>query len=247
MTPNPKTTPSTWQEDDNLEARAAILRQRIEDTFRHNYADVLDCEPQGVNHNMPHEHIIEILEGAQPYSRKLKRLSPLEMELLNKYIKEMVDGGRIRPSDSPWGANVLFVPKPVVALDVAKTIGNLNKRMKHDTYPLPRIDVHMDMAQGTFWTKMDLLKGFYQLPMHPDSIKYTAFNTLIGKYEFLVMPMGLQSAPGSFMRAMNQVFDGLMWDPNIRQDSGILVYLDDILLFSQTRRPTHGSSPTSAR
>ncbi len=110
----------------------------------------------------------------------------------------------------------------------------LNKRIKHDTYPLPRIDVHMDMAQGTFWSKMDLLKGFYQLPMHPDSVQYTAFNTLLGKYEFLVMPMGLQSAPGSFMRAMNQVFDGLLWDPNLRQDCGVLVYLDDILIFSQT-------------
>ena len=70
--------------------------------------------------------------------------------------------------------------------------------------------------------------------MHHDSIKYIAFNTLLGKYEFLVMPMGLQSAPGSFMRAMNQVFDGLIWDPNLRQTSGVLVYLDDILIFSQT-------------
>jgi hypothetical protein len=228
------TNPTTWKVDDSLEIRAARLRQRIEDTFRQAYSDVLDGEPHGVNNSMPHKHIIELVEGAEPYSRKLKRLSPLEVELLNKYIKEMVDGGRIRPSDSPWGANVLFVPKPDGGYRCCQDYRELNKRIKHDTYPLPRIDVHMDMAQGTFWSKMDLLKGFYQLPMHEDSVKYTAFNTLVGKYEFLVMPMGLQSAPGSFMRAMNKVFDGLMWDPNVRQDSGILVYLDDILIFSQT-------------
>ena len=85
-----------------------------------------------------------------------------------------------------------------------------------------------------FWSKMDLLKGFYQLPMQKESIKFSAFNTLLGKYEFLVMPLGLQNAPGSFMRAMNQVFDGLLWDPNKRQEYGVLVYLDDILIFSQT-------------
>jgi len=106
--------------------------------------------------------------------------------------------------------------------------------MKHDTYPLPRIDVHLDLAQGTFWSQMDLLKGFYQLPMHEDSVKYTAFNTLAGKFEFLVVPMGLQNSPGSFMRAMNKVFEGLLWDPNSRQECGILVYLDDILVFSKT-------------
>mgnify|MGYP000432080184 CR=1 FL=1 len=226
--------PEKWKIDDSLEERAKILRKRIEDTYRKEYQDVLDCEPQGVNDAMPHKHKIEIKDGASPYSQKMKRLSPLEMELLSKYIKEMVEGGRIRPSSSPWGANILFVPKPCGGWRCVQDYRELNKIIKTDTYPLPRIDVHMNMAQGTFWSKMDLLKGFYQLHMEENSIQYTAFNTLLGKYEFLVMPMGLQSAPGSFMRAMNNIFGDLMWDPNIRQDYGILVYLDDILIFSQT-------------
>jgi hypothetical protein len=226
--------PPKWQVDDDLESRAAILRQKIEDTYRKEYSDVLDCEPKGLNTRMPHEHIVEVPEGVAPYNQKLRRLSPMEMQLLSDYIKEMVEGGRIRPSTSPWGANVLFVPKPCGGFRCCQDYRELNKKMRHDTYPLPRIDVHMDMAQGTFWSKMDLLKGFYQLPMHKDSVKYTAFNTLLGKYEFLVMPMGLQNAPGSFMRAMNKVFEGLLWDPNLRQECGVLVYLDDILVFSQT-------------
>jgi hypothetical protein len=50
-------------------------------------------------------------------------------------------------------------PNLMEVIGVYKTIGNLNKRMKHDTYPLPRVDVHLDMAQGVFFSKMDLLKG----------------------------------------------------------------------------------------
>jgi hypothetical protein len=232
QTDNP--APTLWQKDDALEERAAKLRARISLELREQYKDVLDGEPHGLNTAMPHKHIIEVEPGTKPYSRKLKRLSPLEMDLLNHYIQEMVSGGRIRPSSSPWGANVLFVPKPDGTMRCCQDYRELNKVMTQDTYPLPRADVHMDMAQGVFWSKMDLLKGFYQLPMHEDSVKYTAFNTLVGKYEFLVMPMGLQNAPGSFMRAMNLIFEGLMWDPNLRQDCGILVYLDDILIFSQT-------------
>jgi hypothetical protein len=226
--------PTTWKEDTALTERAKALRIRIEETFRKAYHDVLDGEPHGLNLAMPHQHVVEIKPGMEPFSRKLKRLSPLEVDLLSKYLKEMIDGGRIRPSNSPWGANVLFVPKPDGSYRCVQDYRELNKRMKHDTYPLPRVDVHLDMAQGVFWSKMDLLKGFYQLPMHPDSIKYTAFNTMLGKYEFLVMPMGLQNAPGSFMRAMNMIFDDLIWDPNARKESGILVYLDDIVIFSQT-------------
>jgi hypothetical protein len=227
-------TPSFWKEDTSLQERATILRKRIEDTYRKAYHDVLEGEPHGINSAMPHQHVVEIKPGMEPFSRKLKRLSPLEIDLLSKYLKEMIDGGRIRPSNSPWGANVLFVPKPDGSYRCVQDYRELNKRMRHDTYPLPRVDVHLDMAQGVFWTKMDLLKGFYQLPMHPDSIKYTAFNTMLGKYEFLVMPMGLQNAPGSFMRAMNLIFDDLIWDPNSRKEAGILVYLDDIVIFSQT-------------
>jgi hypothetical protein len=151
------------------------------------------------------------------FSRKLKRLSPLDVDLLPEYLKEMIDGGRIQPGNSHWGANVLFVPKYDGSYRCVQDYRELNKKMKHDTYHLPRVDVHLGMAHGVFWTKMDLLKWFYQLPMHPDSVKYIAFNTMFGKHEFLVMPMGLQNAPGSFTRAVHIIFDDLIWDPNTRK------------------------------
>ena len=226
--------PSTYKLDPELETEAEALRKEIEVRFRKQYAEVLDSQSTGVNLDMPHKHVIEPLPEAEPYNKKLRRLSPLEVDLLGAYVKEMVEAGRIQPSVSPWGANVLFVPKPDGSFRCVQDYRELNSRMRHDTYPLPRIDVQMDLAQGRFWTKIDLLKGFYQLPMCPDSAKYTAFNTIYGKYEFLVMPMGLQNAPGSFMRAMNKILDGLLWDPNLKQSAGVLVYLDDILIFSQT-------------
>jgi hypothetical protein len=65
------------------------------------------------------------------------------------------------------------------------------------------------------------------------NVKYIVFNIVVGKYEFLVMPMALQNAPCNFMRPMNHIFEGLMWDPNLKQDYGIIVYLDDILIYCQ--------------
>ena len=55
----------------------------------------------------------------------------------------------------------------------------------------------------------------------------TAFCTNIGQWEYLVMPFGLCNAPSTFQRLMNTVFEKEL-------NSFILVYLDDILVFSRS-------------
>jgi Reverse transcriptase (RNA-dependent DNA polymerase) len=53
----------------------------------------------------------------------------------------------------------------------------------------------------------------------------TAFHTRYGSFEWLVMPFGLTNAPGSFQRFLNGIFSDLL-------DVYVIIYLDDILIFS---------------
>ena len=46
-----------------------------------------------------------------PVHRPLYKMSPLELEEAKKQIESMLERGFIRPSDSPYGAPILFVPK----------------------------------------------------------------------------------------------------------------------------------------
>ena len=63
--------------------------------------------------------------------------------------------------------------------------------------------------------------------LHPEDVEKTAFNTHIGKYQYKVLPFGLTNAPSVFQAAMNTLFADML-------NKGVLVYLDDILIYSKT-------------
>ena len=72
---------------------------------------------------------------------------------------------------------------------------------------------------------MDLTSGFYNMPLHEDDRKYSAFTTPMGLYEYNRLPQGLCNSPGSFMRMMTSIFG----DQNYLS---LLCYLDDLLVFA---------------
>ena len=77
------------------------------------------------------------------------------------------------------------------------------------------------------FSKIDLNNAYHQLPMNECDKFKTAFTCRYGTFEFNVMPFGLMNAPSTFQRVMNNVFMKLL-------DSGVLVYMDDILIYSKS-------------
>jgi hypothetical protein len=68
--------------------------------------------------------------------------------------------------------------------------------------PLPAIeDVFQKLGESELFCVMDITKGFWNVPISPESRKYTAFTLRnIGLFEYLVMPMGLKNSPATFAR-----------------------------------------------
>ena len=71
----------------------------------------------------------------------------------------------IRPSDSPYGAPVLFVPKEDGSLQFCIDYCWLNKRTIRNRYPLPKEMLHRLSGAGVF-SKIDLKSGYSQMPVH---------------------------------------------------------------------------------
>src|SRR5204863_8700784 len=103
----------------------------------------------------------------------------------------------------------------------------LNKITRKNRYPLPLTAVLLDApGKARIYTKIDL-RHTYHLVRIADGAKWkTAFRTRYGSFEWLVMPFGLTNAPAAFQHFMNDIFQDLL-------DNGIIVYLDDILIYSE--------------
>lgn len=199
-------------------------------------------------------HHIKLKEGALPTHSPMYRMGPAELSELKTILVELLKANLIEPSNSPFSAGVLLVPKPNGKWRLVTDYRKLNDITVKSRYPLPRIDDIFNRVQGsTCFTVLDCADGFWQLRIAPEDCEKTAFRTPFGHFQFKVAAMGLCNSPASFQMLMNDVLRPVMGNsliPQVSKDlqdpdsvsSGVcseeydricaLAYLDDILIYS---------------
>lgn len=199
--------------------------QALEQEFNSVFRDDL---PAGLPPKREVDHKIEIISDSSPPHPGIFQLSPAGLLATKEYITDLLRKGKIRPSKSPYVAPLFFV-KQKGQLRGVIDYRALNRITKHNNAPIPRTDEIFDRpGQARYFSKLDLKTGFHQIRIDPADIEKTAFKTKYGHFEFLVMPMGLRNAPATFQALMNAIFCDCI-------DEFLVVYLDDILIFSDSR------------
>jgi Reverse transcriptase (RNA-dependent DNA polymerase)/RNase H-like domain found in reverse transcriptase len=170
----------------------------------------------------------EIEEGRQVPQGPIYPMSEVELTTLCEFINEFLSKGFIQPSTSPAGAPILFAKKKDGGLRLCVNYRALNRITKKSRYALPLINELLNrLRHAMIYTKIDLCDSYYNIQVAEGHEWLTAFRTWYGAYKWLVMPMGATNAPAQFQYFMNDSFQDMV-------DLFIIVYLDDILIFSDS-------------
>ena len=159
---------------------------------------------------------------AVPIRQRAYRIPYAQSEVVQGEIEKMLEAKVIIPSKSLWASPIVIVGKKDGGVRFCVDYRKLNQVAKLDAYPMPRIDEVIDkISPAKYITTLDLAKGYWQIPLSPESKEKTAFVTPFGLYEFEVMPFGLHNAPATFQRMMDHVLQGC--------ESFAGAYLDDVI------------------
>ena len=139
-------------------------------------------------------HEIET-HGGRPVQCGPRRIAPAGLRKEQEYVRDMLVGGQIEPSDSPWASPVVFVTKKDGSTRFCADYHRLTVTTVKDTYPLPRNDNSLWLLGSQQWfSTMDLASGYWQVAMSPDASRKVAFVTHEGLFQFQVCRLWLCNA-----------------------------------------------------
>jgi hypothetical protein len=116
-------------------------------------------------------HSIQLFPDTKPFRISPYRVHPAKADLIKKEIDLMVHLGVIEPSSSPFASPVVLVPKPDGSTRFCCDFRKLNISTVPDGFPMPRIDDLIDkVGQAKFLTKIDLSRGYWQVPIDEKSM-----------------------------------------------------------------------------
>lgn len=201
-------------------ASALILTEEFPDLLTPKFN--IPAPKHGVQHHIE-------LKGNPPFARP-RRLPPDKLAAAKKEFKFLQDNKIARRSKSYCSSALHLVPKEDGSFRCTGDYKGLNAVTVPDRYPIPHIQDFAAQLRGkTVFSKIDLVKGFYNIPVAPEDIPKTAIITPFGLFEFTRMPFGLCNAAQTFQRMMDTILSDM---------DGVFVYMDDILVASEDE-PSH--------
>ena len=151
-----------------------------------------------------------------------------QAEVVRKEVQAMLDMGVIERTSSPYSAPIVLVKKKDGKIRFCIDYRQLNKVVVFDSEPMPDVEqLFANIGQSCFFTKLDLTKGYWQIPMAPEHQKYTAFSTPQGQFQWKAMPFGLKTAGAVFSRIMRALLDKV-------DSRNVQNFIDDVLVATTT-------------
>ncbi|KAK6030415.1 hypothetical protein OSTOST_03452 [Ostertagia ostertagi] len=142
----------------------------------------------------------------KPIRQKTRPVPIAARKEFKETIKDLVGRGIVERMGVSGG----FGKEERCTLRVCIDYRELNKVIRQDSYPLPKIDTVLQCLAGKkVFSTMDLASGYWQIRLSEDAKRKSAFTTSEGLFQFTVLPFGLSTSPAVFQRMMDMVLKGL--------------------------------------
>uniref|UniRef100_A0A2N9G772 Integrase catalytic domain-containing protein n=1 Tax=Fagus sylvatica TaxID=28930 RepID=A0A2N9G772_FAGSY len=200
------------------------LLKEYQDVFAWQYDEMPGIDPKLVAHSL------NVEPGTRPVVQPMRTFHPEVEAQITQEVKKLLSAGFIKPIQHPrWLSNIVPMKKKNGQIRCCVDFRNLNKACPKDEFPLPNMDLLIDLAAGhAMFSFMDGFSGYNQIFMSPRDAEKTAFRTPIGNFYYTVMPFGLKNAGATYQRTMTAMFHDMMHHE-------IEDYVDDIVVKSKTK------------
>ncbi|CDJ69949.1 LOW QUALITY PROTEIN: OSJNBa0079C19.6 protein, related [Eimeria necatrix] len=183
----------------------------------HEYRAVFpDTLSKGLPPKRPHNHHILLMPGKLPARSAIYRMTPDQLKFHKQEIAKLSDIGWIGPTYSRICSPTIMVDKRGDGSGERKmrmvvNYQALNALTIAPDFPLPPIQTILELLAGAkYFSTLDLEAGFHQIRMAKEDRWKTAFRSVLGLFEYQVMPFGLKGAPATFQANINAYLQPLL-------------------------------------
>ena len=208
---------------ENLRSPLTHFLRQNKDVIAWKQADMGGIDPTIITHRL------NVSPSFKPVKQKRRSFAPERQKAINEEVGKLLQAGAIREVEYPeWLANVVLIKKANGKWRLCIDFTDLNRAGPKDSFPLPRIDLIVDVTAGhELLSFMDAFSGYNQISMDPDNQEKTSFVTGQGTYCYRVMPFRLKNAGATYQRLVNRMFQKQI-------GTSMEVYIDDMLVKSTT-------------
>jgi hypothetical protein len=134
-----------------------------------------------VRHNTVH-HIRTI--SGPPVTCRPRGLAPDRLAIAKAEFDTMLQDATARRSESSWSSALHIVPKKDNGWRPCGDYRALNSRTIPDRYPVRHVRDYSHQLFGcSIFSKIDLVRAYIEIPVHPDDIQKTSITTPFGLFE----------------------------------------------------------------
>lgn len=206
--------------------------------FLQEYADVLvkkdDLQKAPLQPMSGSPMRIHLREDAKPFAVHTPRLIPRAyQDHVKAELDSMVAQGIIAPADedpSPWCHPMVVVPKVGGGVRITTDLSKLNSQVSRPAHPSPTpfAAIRSVDPEAKYFTTIDALCGYWQIPLAEEDQQLTTFITPYGRFRYLRGPMGFAATGDAFCRRGDQALQGVMQCVKV---------VDDLLLYDKDYLP----------